>query len=544
MSNSPHPHAWWQTGIIYEAYVRSFQDSNGDGVGDIQGLRDRLDYLQWLGIDILWINPVYKSPQREFGYDIADYTAVDPLFGTLEDFDGLIADAHKRNLKLVMDIAPNHTSSDHEWFLESKSSRDNPKRDWYIWKDPAPDGGPPNNWRSAFGGGSAWELDEATGQYYYHAFLKEQPDLNWRNGEVRAAFKECLRFWLDRGIDGFRIDVMWHHIKDEFYRDNPINPNYDEKKDPSNNVVMELFSASRPETIDLMVELRDVLKEYDGDRLMIGELYQSGADLNRYYGYPGRDAAQIPHNQQLILTPWEAAPVRAAVEQYLGALPVGRWPNWVMGNHDKPRLATRLGGLPQARVGLMMLLTLQGTPTLYYGDELGMTNVDIPKDQLQDPFEALDPGKGQGRDPQRTPMLWNGEENNAGFTTGKPWLPISSNWKEINVAQQIDDDHSMLKFTRALIELRRENAALTVGSYRGVLTDKDSPVMAYRREHEDGNFFIALNLCEDAAVIDLPYGYTDLETVLSTHGGADSPPVKNRLELKGHEGRILKQRRP
>jgi alpha-glucosidase len=310
MANSIDKLSWWQTGIIYEVYVRSFQDTNGDGIGDLGGLLQRMDYLQWLGIDVLWIPPVYKSPQLEFGYDIADFTSIDPLFGTLEQFDQLLQEAHQRKMRVVLDIAPNHTSSHHAWFQESRTSRDNPKRDWYIWRDPAPDGGPPNNWVSAFGGKSAWELDERTGQYYYHAFLPDQPDLNWRNPDVEKAFFECLRFWLDRGVDGFRIDVMWHLIKDAKFRDNPPNPDFDPRSMPNNNALRELYNADRPEAVDLVLRMRDVLREYDGDRLMIGELYHSGDGLVDYYG-PACDAAQMPHNQQLILLPWETMISRA-----------------------------------------------------------------------------------------------------------------------------------------------------------------------------------------------------------------------------------------
>lgn len=530
--------SWWQSGIIYEAYVRSFQDTNGDGIGDINGVRQRLDYLQWLGIDILWLNPVYKSPQIEFGYDIADYTSVDPLFGTMEEFDRLLAEAHERGIRIVMDIAPNHSSDQHEWFKESRSSKDNPKRDWYIWKDPSPEGGPPNNWVSAFGGESAWELDPATGQYYYHAFLKEQPDLNWRNPDVEKAIFEAMRFWLDRGIDGFRVDVMWHHIKDNKFRDNPFNPDFDPEKDPANNKLHEVYSANRPETVKLVTDMRDVLQEYEDERLLIGELYQSGTDLVNYYG-PGCEGAQIPHNQQLILIPWEAPKVRDAIEQYEGSIPQTCWPNWVMGNHDKPRVATRVGSQVQARVARMMLLTLRGTPTLYYGDEVGMENVEIPDEKLKDPFEKLDPGKGQGRDPQRTPMQWTPEEENAGFTTGDPWLPLDKNWREINVEAQKKDPRSMLMLTKRLIELRRRHPALSVGEHRLVLTDVKGPVVAYRRLHESGNFLVALNLSSDRVTFDLSYGYRHLKSVLSTIPGTEEGEYRDQVTLRPDEGLLL-----
>ena len=410
----PDPnHHWWQTGVIYEAYIRSFQDSDGDGIGDLQGMRRRLDYLQWLGVDVLWIPPFYRSPMKEFGYDIADYVAVDPIFGTLDDFDRLLEDAHARGMRVVLDIAPNHTSDQHAWFQESRASRTGPKADWYLWRDPGPDGGPPNNWVSAFGGESAWELEPARGQYYYHAFMKEQPDLNWRNPEVEKAVFECMRFWLRRGVDGFRIDVIWHLIKDDALRDNPPNLRFDPGSMPSNDRQRQLYNADRPEVIDLVSRMRDVLQEFEGERLMIGELYHSPETIAEYYGHQG-SGAQMPHNQSLILKPWKAPELRDAIESYLGALPESVWPNWVLSNHDKPRIATRAGSAEQARVARMLLLTLRGTPTLYYGDELGMEHVPIPPDEIQDPFEKLDPGRGQGRDPQRTPMQWDGSEPSAG----------------------------------------------------------------------------------------------------------------------------------
>jgi len=532
---------WWQSGIIYEVYVRSYQDTSGNGIGDINGIRQRLDYLNWLGIDILWLTPPYKSPQLEFGYDIADYVSIDPLFGTLDDFDSLISEAHALGMKIVLDIAPNHTSDQHEWFKESRTSRTNPKSDWYLWRDPAPDGRPPNNWVSAFGGKSAWEFVPERNQYYYHAFKVEQPDLNWRNPEVEKAFFDCLRFWLDRGIDGFRIDVMWHMVKDKYFRDNPPNPGYDPETMPSNNILHELYSANRPETIDLVTRMRNVLKEYDGDRLMIGELYQAGEELLNYYGTDGA-AAQLPHNQQLILLPWEAVDIRNALEKYLGALPESCWPNWVLGNHDKPRIATRVKSQEQARVAMMMLLTLRGTPTMYYGDEIGMENVEIPPDKIQDPFEKLDPGKGQGRDPQRTPMQWDGHSNNAGFTTAiEPWLPMSGTWLHINVEAQKADQDSILNMTRALIELRRDNPAFVSGTHRLILTQTNGTIIAFRREHKAGNFIVALNVSALPVDFETPYGYEKTEPVLSTVPGKLPASADGCISLRANEGLILRQ---
>src|SRR6185369_4869433 len=408
---------WWQTGIIYQIYPRSFQDSNGDGVGDLPGIIERLPYLSNLGVDAIWLSPIFVSPMADFGYDISDYRAIDPLFGSMDDFDRLLTQAHARGLKVLLDFVPNHTSDQHAWFRESRASRNNAKRDWYIWRDPAPGGGPPNNWHSEFGG-SAWQLDPATGQYYYHAFLAAQPDLNWRNPAVREAMHDVLRFWLKRGVDGFRVDVIWHLMKDEHFRDNPANPGFRET-DPPHRRVLPLYTADRPEIHEVVRELRAVIDEFP-ERVLIGEIY---LPIERLVAYYGRDlrGAHLPFNFTLLETAWQARAIAGLIEQYEGALPAGGWPNWVLGNHDRPRVASRVGAA-QAGVAAMLLLTLRGTPTLYYGDELGMQQVAIAPEQVRDPFEKNVPGMGQGRDGCRTPMQWDGSPG-AGFTDSVPWLP-------------------------------------------------------------------------------------------------------------------------
>src|SRR4051794_8816651 len=306
---------WWQHGVIYQIYPRSFMDSNGDGVGDLPGILSRLDYLEWLGVDAVWLSPIYPSPMADFGYDVADYTGVEPLFGTLDDFDRLLADVHRRGMKLILDLVPNHTSDQHTWFLESRSSRDNPKRDWYIWHDPAPGGGPPNNWPAAFGG-SAWQWDAATGQYYLHSFAVEQPDLNWRNPEVEAAVFDAIRFWLDRGVDGFRVDVIYYMIKDDLFRDDPPNPNYRPGEDPD-RAQIRLYSYNRQEVHDIVRRMRQVFDEYE-NRVIIGEIYLPYAQLMRYYG-PTLNEVHLPFNFQLILLAWEAALIRDVVSEYEAA---------------------------------------------------------------------------------------------------------------------------------------------------------------------------------------------------------------------------------
>ncbi len=365
MNSTEQSFHWWERGIVYQIYPRSFMDSNGDGIGDLAGIRQKLDYLQWLGVDAIWISPIYPSPMADFGYDVSDYTDIDAIFGSLADFDALLAEVHARGMKLLLDYVPNHTSDRHPWFIEAKSSRSSAKRDWYIWRDAAPEGGPPNNWRSNFGG-AAWTWDEATEQYFYHAFLKEQPDLNWRNVEVRQAMLDVLRFWLNRGVDGFRVDVMHHLAKDTLVPRQSAQPGFPPRH------VARIASCSRrtrricPEVQEIVAMMRAVIDEYD-DRMLVGEIYLPLERLMAYYGASGK-GAHLPFNFQLIRLSWNAIDVAAAVERYEAMLPSYAWPNWVLGNHDKPRIATRVGAA-QARVAAMLLLTLRGTPTIYYGDE-------------------------------------------------------------------------------------------------------------------------------------------------------------------------------
>lgn len=477
---------WWQSGVIYQVYPRSFQDSDGDGIGDLEGIRRRLDHLVDLGVDALWISPIYPSPMADFGYDVADYTGIHPLFGTLKDFHRLVADAHGLGLKVILDLVPNHTSDEHPWFREARSSRTSPKRDWYIWRDPAPDGGPPNNWLSEFGG-SAWAFDQATGQYYYHAFLDRQPDLNWRNPEVTEAIHAAMCFWLDRGVDGFRVDVIWHLMKDAAFRDNPPDEDWRDGMNPYRRL-KPIHTTDLEEVHGVIAGLRRVMDAYD-DRVLIGEIYLPVERLAAYYG-ASLDGAHLPFNFALLEAEWNARTLADLIARYEGSLPEGGWPNWVLGNHDRPRVATRLGP-DQARVAAMLLLTLRGTPTLYYGDEIGMTNVPIPPERVQDPWEKNVPGLGLGRDGVRTPMQWDGSPH-AGFSDVEPWLPVDEAFPEVNVAQQRAEPHSMLELHRELLRLRRAHAALSIGAYLPVAAGGD--LLLYGREHARESFLIALNL--------------------------------------------------
>ncbi|MDQ5825497.1 MAG: alpha-amylase family glycosyl hydrolase [Chloroflexota bacterium] len=526
---------WWQSGIVYQIYPRSFKDSNGDGIGDLPGIIEKLDYLRWLNIDAIWISPFYPSPMADFGYDVSDYTGVHPMFGTLDDADRLIAEAHSRGIRVILDFVPNHSSDQHPWFVESRSSRDNPRRDWYMWADPAPDGGPPNNWLSVFGG-SAWEYDEATGQYYYHQFLKEQPDLNWRNPDVVEAMHNAMRFWLDRGVDGFRLDAVWFLYEDPQMRDEPPDPDYVPGAPPHESL-LHIYTEDLPEMHDAMRAMRRVVDEYS-ERLMIGEIYLPLPRLMLYYG-TALDECHLPYNFALVsrAKEWTVAVVRRLVEEYEAALPEGAWPNWVLGNHDRHRIASRVGA-EQARVAQMLLLTLRGTPTCYYGDELGMTDVDIPPDKEQDPWGINVPGQNLGRDPERTPMQWDASEY-AGFSTVEPWLPVAPDYATVNVDVQQQDPCSILSMFQALTALRRETPALSLGTYRTVESGEPD-VYAYLREHDGDRVLVLLNFGPRERPLDLsaiaPTGQVLLSTEMDRTGNAN---VDN-FRLRANEGVVVR----
>jgi oligo-1,6-glucosidase/alpha-glucosidase len=473
--------------VVYQVYPRSYQDSDRDGIGDLAGIERRVDYLAGLGIDAIWLSPIFPSPMADFGYDVADYCGIEPMFGTLADFDRLLARVHAAGLKLLLDFVPNHSSDQHPWFLESRSSRDNPKRDWYIWRDPAPDGGPPNNWISDFGG-SAWEWDEATGQYYLHAFLKQQPDLNWRNPALKRAMLDAMRFWFDRGVDGFRIDVLWHIVKADGLPDNPLNPRWKPGRNERDRV-LQLHSTDQPEAHAIAAEMRALADSY-GDRVLIGEIFLPFDRLARWHGTPERPQVHLPFNFALMENRWDAATLRRLIAEYEASIPAHGWPNWVVSSHDAPRIAGRLGEA-QARVAAMLLLTLRGTPTLYQGDEIGIGLVEVPPTRVQDPRELRQPGIGLGRDPARTPMAWDGSAN-AGFSTAEPWLPLHPDWPTRNVAVEDADPASMLSLHRALLRLRRASAALSEGSLTLVEAEEDT--LAYERQHGAERVLVALNL--------------------------------------------------
>jgi alpha-glucosidase len=517
---------WWRHGVIYQIYPRSFADSDGDGVGDLAGITARLDHLNdgtpaSLGVDAIWLSPFYPSPMADFGYDIADYTGVDPVFGTLDDFDRLVAEAHARGIRVVVDLVPNHTSDRHPWFLESRSSRDNPKRGWYVWADPRPDGSPPNNWMSAFPrAGGAWTFDRATGQFYLHSFLPEQPDLNWWNPEVREAMDEVMRFWLDRGVDGFRVDVAHKMARDPELRDNPlveVEEDLGETLDVRASRWAKLKSVPRrdedwPEVHEILRRFRRTLDSYD-DRMAVGEVFLLDlVRLARYYG-SGQDEFHLAHNFVFLIQPWKAEAFRSVVDEFNGLLPADAWPAWMLGDHDMPRIASRFdeggNGLARARVAVMLLLTLRGTPFVYMGDEIGQTDGEVPPERVVDV---------DGRDPERTPIQWDGSPG-AGFTTGDPWLPIGPEAARVNVAAQRDDPASMLSLYRRLIWYRKGSAALRGGDYRS-LPDAPGGCFAYLRTAGDERLLVALNFTGQ------PLEYE-----------ADLGPDHGRLELATDPGR-------
>jgi alpha-glucosidase len=484
---------WWREGVIYQIYPRSFADANGDGVGDLRGIIAHLDHLNdgtpdSLGVDAIWLSPIYPSPAYDFGYDVSDYCDIDPLFGTLDDFDELVSQAHQRDIRVVMDLVFNHTSHQHNWFVESRASRDNPKRDWYIWRDGCVPGQPPNNWQSIFGG-PAWTWDKTTDQYYLHSFLPQQPDLNWRNPGVRQAIWDVVRFWLDRGVDGFRLDVADRYYKDAQLRDNPSKLGlraYDRQR--------HLYDIHQPETFEAHKELRRLLDEY-AERMAVGEVEMDRAV--DYYG-SGTDALHMAFNFALLQCPWRARCFHEKVAACEEALPPDAWPCWTLSNHDVTRHYSRYAAGAQtesrARVAAALLLTLRGTPFLYYGEEIGLRQGRLSRGQILDP-----PGRRywpfyRGRDGARMPMQWDGSAN-AGFSDGQsvqPWLPVNPDYRQVNVAAQRTDPGSLFSFYRRLIWLRKHTPALHHGDYQPLLA-RPTDALAFLRQAEAQTVLVLLN---------------------------------------------------
>lgn len=483
---------WIRTAVVYQIYPRSFKDTSKNGIGDLNGIIEKLDYLnngteKSLGVDAIWLSPVYKSPMVDFGYDVSDYYNIDPMFGTLETFDKLTAEVHKRSMKLIIDFIPNHTSSKHPWFLESCASRNNPKRDWYVWHDPKPDGSPPNNWLSNFGG-SAWSYEERTKQYYLHSWAKEQPDLNWRNDEVRNEMNRILKFWLDRGVDGFRVDAVPSLIEDRYFRDDIPNPNYVPGKDNPLNKFHRVYSQGRPETIDIINSFCNILERYK-NKFMVTESHIQLPEMIKMY-QACDSKVHFPFNFNLMDLPWRAQAFKKFINTFDKSLGAEDWPNYVLGNHDLARLISRIGK-SQARVAAMLLLTLRGTPFIYYGEEIGMKDVNTTSERIQDILEKQIPGKNLGRDPERSPMQWS-KHPYGGFSKVEPWLPVAADYKTVNVESESAEPSSMLNLYRKLIHYRQKSSALIQGTYQSMDLENED-IFAFVRDSKKEKVVVLLN---------------------------------------------------
>lgn len=499
---------WWKHAVIYEIYPRSFQDSGGDGVGDINGITSRLDYLHDLGVDAIWITPMYPSPLVDFGYDVADYTAIDPLYGTIADFDHLVAEAKKRNIRVIMDFVPNHTSDEHPWFKESRSSRSNPKRDWYIWRDGKGPGQPPNNWQSWFGH-SAWDFDPTTDQYYYHYFYVQQPDLNWRNPEVRKAMYDAMRFWLDRGVAGFRLDAVSRLFEDPNLHDDPILPGKNVYGDPN---IQHKYTDNFPEVHDVLREMRRVVDAYPGNPALISEADEPNIrELAKMYGAKD-DEVQLPMDFQIADVNKLSAPeFRRLLDQVDHNTAHGQ-PLFFFSNHDQPRQWDRYGdGVHNDQIAKLMaalLLTTRQTPLMYYGEEIGMrTTPPTRKEDVQDPIGKIGWPNEKGRDGERTPMQWDNSKNHGFSTADRTWLPIPPTAEQYNVSAESKDPHSILSFYKRLLALRQSEPALQnmrQGSY--VALNRDDPyVLAYLRKNPGSgdSVLVVLNMSGEPRTVKL-----------------------------------------
>jgi len=517
---------WWKHGVMYQIYPRSFFDSNNDGTGDIPGITSKLDYLHDLGIEGIWLSPINISPMFDFGYDISNYEEIDPVFGTLKDFETLLSESHKRGIRIILDLVMNHTSHLHPWFKESSSSRNNPKHDWYIWKDPV-DNKPPNNWMAAFGG-RAWEFDEKSGQYYLHLFLKEQPDVNWRNSELKKAMFNMIKFWLDKGVDGFRLDVCNFFVKDNLFRSNPfgIGPNAPRPYDLQKHI----YDRDQNETHDILKEFRSILDGYE-KRMSVGEIAveNPGGDQEIAAGFYGNgdDELHLVFDFSHMNSTWGADVFLKRIKDWLKRIPGDGWPCHVFNNHDQFRSFSRYKKgaetIPRAKVIAAMLMTLKGTPFIYYGEELGMKNGKIPRKKLHDPVGVKYWPLHPGRDPERTPMQWSAKSN-AGFSNAEPWLPVNDDYKIINVEVQLEDKNSILVFYKNLIKLRKSCSPLERGDWTEV-NQPDKNVLAYKRTEDGHEMFIALNFSNEPAQVFTGNGV--LETALSTHR-FDSSIIKTK----------------
>jgi alpha-glucosidase len=523
--------AWWRSGVLYQIYPRSFADSDGDGYGDLQGIVDHLDHLAWLGVDGIWMNPISPSPNADWGYDVSNYTSVDPDLGDLGLLGRLVAEAGERDIRVLLDLVPNHTSDRHSWFVDARSDRTAAHRDWYVWADAKRDGSPPNNWMSVFGG-PAWTWDETTEQYYMHNFLAEQPDLNWWNEDVRDAFDDILRFWFDRGIAGFRIDVAHGLIKDRELRNNPLATVDDDLRIQALGQ-RSVYNLNRPEVHDILRRWRTIADSYDPAPILVGETWVPDLEaLMRFYG-SGTDELHLALNVPFVFAELGAR-TREVVAATEAGLPPSAWPTWTASNHDAGRFPTRWcgGDERKIRAALVVLLALRGTPILYYGDEIGMAEVDVPHDRLRDPVGLLGWPEEPGRDRARTPMPWN-DGPAGGFTRAgvEPWLPAGSP-ASCNVADQREEPGSALHLCRDLIALRRSSPDLRSGAYAAL--DTQEGVWAWRRGDRT---VVALNASDQPS--DLPFGGG--EVLIGTRRERDGQPTGDRVRMEPWEALVLSE---
>jgi len=532
----PNDFLWWRDGVVYQIYPRSFADSNGDGIGDLPGITGKLDYLADLGIDAIWLSPINPSPDVDFGYDVSDYKAIDPKYGTMDDFYNLTEQAHQRKIRVILDLVLNHTSDQHPWFVESRSSRDNPRRDWYLWRDnPSSKSLPPNNWQSVFGG-KGWEYDEKTGQYYYHMFDKQQPDLNWRNPAVREEMMSVFRFWVEQGVDGFRLDVFNEYFKDAQFRDNPkkwgIQP-FDQQK--------HLYDTDQPEMMGVVSEIRQILDEYP-ERYAVGETFM--ADAKKAAKYSGEGKLHATFDFSFMHNPWNPERFLKSILETEKLFTEKSWPNYVMNNHDNPRSATRYktpDNDERLKVAAGMLLTLRGTPFLYAGEEIGMRDTSVSRGEIQDPIGLHYWPMHKGRDGCRSPMQWS-TKSQAGFTQGKPWLKVHPNYLKRNVTLQKADPKSLFNFYRAILHLRKSNSALRQGMFIP-LTYHPKQVLGYLRQDSDQTVLVALNFGWRKVKLasGLKLGDTKWELLLSNKRQTTPQVVNGWLQLQGDEVCILLQ---
>ena len=529
---------WWKHGVIYHIYPRSFYDSNNDGIGDIQGIIQKLDYLKDLGIDAIWLSPIYESPQYDFGYDISDYYSIDPIFGVMDDFETLLQECHNRNIRLIMDLIMNHTSNQHAWFKESASSLTNPKRDWYIWKD-SKNGNVPNNWISATGS-KAWEYDDQTNQYYLHSFFKEQPDLNWRNEEMREAFFNEIRFWLDLGVDGFRLDVINFIIKDKKFRDNPVFMGVP-------FLQKHLYNRNRPKSYKIVKKLRKLIDEYD-NRMILGEIYvmpPGDAETAASYLASGDKGLNLAFDFSLIFKRWSASAYYKCIKRWYKHIPTDGWPCNVLSNHDLNRSYNRAlfgsNNNEKAKICAVLLLTIKGTPFIYYGEEIGMQNGEIEKKDIQDPLGKKFWPIYKGRDKARTPMQWNANIN-AGFSNNKPWLPLNSDYKLKNVELQDIQIDSVLKVYKNIIKLRKKYSALVYGDWKPIEKGENG-IMAYYRIFDKENLLIILNFRNSYNSINIDVVCFH-KILFSTHREIDKVYLESTLSIFPYEALILAPYKP